>query len=120
MTKWPGVITILRLTAEPDLGQDGGIVLMKPLEKFPPTYPNPNGRSFWIGIGLIIVSFVIMAFYFAIPFLPVSLNAKAGIVIAISALSWGLFFVGSLFTGKEGFPFLKQQVRTRFRRSRGQ
>jgi len=114
------VITILRLTAEPDLGQDGGIVLMKPLEKIPPTYPNPNGRSFWIGIGLIIVSFVIMAFYFAIPFLPVSLNAKAGIVIAISALSWGLFFVGSLFTGKEGFPFLKQQVRTRFRRSRGQ
>ncbi len=120
MTKWPEVITILRLTAEPDLGQDGGIVLMKPLEKIPPTFPNPDGRAFWIGIGLMIVSFGIMAFYFAIPFLPVSLNAKAGIVIAISALSWGLFFVGSLFAGKEGFPFLKQQVRNRFRRSRSQ
>jgi hypothetical protein len=93
---------------------------MKPLEKFPPTHPHPSGKAFWVGIGLIIVSFGIMGFYLVIPFLPVSLNAKVGIVLAISASGWGLFFVGSFITGKEGFPFLKQQVRNRFRKSRSQ
>jgi hypothetical protein len=90
---------------------------MKPLERAQSKTTNPNGRAFWIGIGFMISSFGIMTFYFVIPFLPVSFKAKAGIVIVISAFSWGLFFVGTLFAGKEGYPFLKQLVRSRFRKS---
>lgn len=79
--------------------------------------PYPKGRLFWIGIGLMAGSFGIFPFYFVIPFLPVSFKAKASLAIAAWVLNWGMFFVGTLFAGKEGYPFLKQLVRSRFRKS---
>ncbi|MFQ5801606.1 MAG: hypothetical protein ACE5JQ_01755 [Candidatus Methylomirabilales bacterium] len=76
----------------------------------------PKGRAFWIGVGLMAMSFGVFLMYLAIPFLPVSLEAKVGIGIAGWLISWGLFLGGILLAGKEGYSYLKQLLRRRLRK----
>ncbi|MFQ5853591.1 MAG: hypothetical protein ACE5JU_23785 [Candidatus Binatia bacterium] len=64
-----------------------------------------------------VTSFGVFVLYLMIPFLPVSLKAKAGIAIVGWAIGWGLFLVGTLLAGKDGYRYLKQLVRSRFRKS---
>lgn len=80
-----------------------------------PAYP--KGRAFWVGIWLIGLSFGVFAFYPAIPFLSISLRAKATVAFVGWGISWGLFFLGTLLAGNEGYPYFKQLVRRRFGRS---
>ncbi|MFQ5990249.1 MAG: hypothetical protein ACE5K9_10085, partial [Candidatus Methylomirabilales bacterium] len=76
-----------------------------------------KGRAFWVGIWLIGLSFGVFAFYPAIPFLSISLRAKATVAFVGWGISWGLFFLGTLLAGNEGYPYFKQLVRRRFGRS---
>ncbi len=90
---------------------------MNPLQKVYPTLGRPKGKAFWTGVGLMFCSFGVFLIYLVIPFLSVSFEAKASIAIAAWILSWGLFLVGTLLSGKEGYRFLKQLVRDRIRKS---
>jgi hypothetical protein len=90
---------------------------MNPLQKVDPTPARLKGKVFWTGVGLIFSSFGVFLLYLVIPFLSVSFEAKASIAIAAWILSWGLFSVGTLLTGKEGYRYLKQLVRDRIRKS---
>ncbi len=90
---------------------------MNPLQKVNPTPGYPKGKALWTGIGLMASSFGIFPLYLVIPFLQVSFETKATIATAAWGLSWVLFFVGTLLAGKEGYPYLKQLVRSRFRKS---
>lgn len=90
---------------------------MNPLQKVDPNPANPKGKAFWTGVGLMFSSFGVFLVYLVIPFLSVSFEAKASIAIAAWIFSWGLFLVGTLLTGKEGYRYLKQLVRDRNRKS---
>ena len=70
--------------------------------------PQQRGSRFWIGLGVMVLSFALYPAYGLIAFLPISAQAKAGAMAAGWALSWSLFFVGSLLAGKEGGVYLKQ------------
>jgi len=70
-----------------------------------------------VGIGLIAASFGIFALFGVIPFLPVSSETKAGIAVIGWAISWALFFIGSLLAGNEGYSYLKQLIRRWFQRA---
>lgn len=54
-----------------------------------------------IGLGLMIVSCIFYAGLFALPFLPFSTTAKAGIGTGIIVLGEGSFWLGVLIAGKE-------------------
>ncbi len=62
-------------------------------------------------------SFGAFVLYLVILFLSVSFEAKASIAIATWTLSWGLFLIGTLLTGKEGYRYLRQFVRDQIRKS---
>lgn len=78
----------------------------------------PRGRAFWIGIGLMAISFSFLPvsavlFYF---YLPIPSDTMLGMLVGGWIVSWGLLFVGTLLAGKEGYPYLKQLVRKRFQK----
>jgi hypothetical protein len=64
-----------------------------------------------VGIGLIAASFGIFVLFGVIPFLPVSSETKTGIAVIGWAVSWLLFFIGSLLAGNEGYSYLKRLFR---------
>ena len=70
-----------------------------------------------MGIGLMATSFGIFALFLIIPFLPVSSETKAGIAVTGWAVSWLLFFIGSLLAGNEGYSYLKQFFRRWFQKA---
>ena len=70
-----------------------------------------------MGIGLIAASFGIFALFGVIPFLPVSSETKTGIAVIGWAVSWLLFFIGSLLAGNEGYSYLKQLFRRWFQKT---
>lgn len=76
----------------------------------------PKGKAFWIGIGLMVMSFSAVLLYLLIPFLPVSSDTMLGMLVGGWVVSWGLFFAGTLLAGKEGYPYLKQLVRKQFQK----
>ncbi len=88
-----------------------------PMQKIAPQPIFPKGKAFWVGIGLMASSFGVFVLYLVIPFLSVSFEAKASIAVAGWAIAWGLFFIGTFLAGKDGYPYLKQLVRRRLRKS---
>lgn len=64
-----------------------------------------------------VASFGNFALFGIIPFLPVSLEMKAGIAIIGWAMSWLLFIIGSLLAGNEGYSYLKQLLRKWFQKT---
>ena len=62
----------------------------------------PQGLSFWLGVILMALSFGIYPAYPVVPFLPISAWRKGEVAMGLSAVSWGMFFVGSVLVGKKG------------------
>jgi hypothetical protein len=69
----------------------------------------PQGLSFWLGIILMALSFGIYPSYPVVPFLPISAWHKGEVAIGLSAVSWGMFLVGSALVGKKGVAYLKRR-----------
>ena len=54
------------------------------------------------------VSFLVYpAYSIIILFLPFSGKIKAGVIVAASLLSWGVFSAGIFLAGREGYDWLK-------------
>ena len=51
---------------------------------------------------LMALSFGIYPEYLVVPFLPISAWRKGEVAMGLSAVSWGMFFVGSVLVGKKG------------------
>ncbi len=62
---------------------------------------------FFVGVGMMAISFLVYPGYALIPVLPLPGPLKVGIAVAASVVSWTLFGLGTLLTGKEGYPYLK-------------
>ncbi|MFQ5846647.1 MAG: hypothetical protein ACE5IQ_03120 [Candidatus Methylomirabilales bacterium] len=90
---------------------------MDPVQHTKPDPARPKGKGFWIGVGLMASSFAVLGFYLVIPFLPVSEKTMVSMLGVGWLVSWGLFFVGTLLVGRDGYLYLKQLVRNWFRRS---
>jgi hypothetical protein len=69
--------------------------------------PGRPTHRFFLGVGMMAMSFLIYPGYALIPFLPVSGSLMVGIVVVASVVSWTLFGLGALLAGKEGYPYLK-------------
>jgi prolipoprotein diacylglyceryltransferase len=69
----------------------------------------PQGLSFWLGVILLALSFAIYPAYPVVPFLPVSALRKGEVAVGLFAVSWGMFFVGSVLVGKKGVAYLKRR-----------
>ena len=89
---------------------------MDPYQKAEPDLALPKGKAFWIGIALMVMSFGPFGFYFVIPFLPVSSVTMLRLFVAGLIASWGLFFIGTLLAGKDGYTYLRQLFRKRFQK----
>ncbi len=64
---------------------------------------------FFVGVGLIAVSFTVYLAYFVIAlFLPFSGEMKVTAIVAASLLSWAGFSLGIFFAGPEGYHLLKR------------
>ncbi len=71
----------------------------------------PPGRvTFWVGTTLILLSFGIYPAYPLLHLLPISLWQKGGVGLALAAISWGTFLVGSALVGKQGVAYLKRRL----------
>jgi hypothetical protein len=79
----------------------------------------PQGLSFWLGVILMALSFGIYPAYPVVPFLPISTWRKGEVAVALSAVSWGMFFVGSVLVGKNSVAYLKQRFFERREHQRG-
>jgi hypothetical protein len=55
------------------------------------------------------LSFGIYPAYPVVPFLPISAWRKGEVAIGLLAVSWGMFFVGSVLVGKKGVAYLKRR-----------
>jgi hypothetical protein len=55
-----------------------------------------------------VLSFGIYPAYPVVPFLPISAWRKGEVPVGLSAVSWGMFFVGSVLVGKKGVAYLKR------------
>jgi hypothetical protein len=69
----------------------------------------PQGLAFWLGVILLALSFGIYATYPVVPFLPISAWRKGEVAIGLSAVSWGMFLLGSALVGKNGVAYLKRR-----------
>ncbi|MBI5166772.1 MAG: hypothetical protein HY998_03375 [candidate division NC10 bacterium] len=72
---------------------------------------SPQKVAFRVGLSLMAMSFLVYLSYSFIPFLPLSGPIKVGIAIGASTISWGLFGLGMLLAGKEGYAYLKKWVK---------
>ncbi len=78
-----------------------------------------QGVSFWLGVILMVLSFGIYPAYPVVPFLPISAWRKGEVVVGLSAVSWRMFFVGSVLVGKKGAAYLKRRLFERMKDYRG-
>ncbi len=69
----------------------------------------PHRLSFWLGAILMALSFGIYPAYPLVPLLPISAWRKGQVAMGLSAVSWALFFVGSVLVGKEGVISLRRR-----------
>ena len=69
----------------------------------------PQGLAFWLGVILMALSFAIYPAYPAVPFLPISAWHKGEVAVGLLAVSWGMFFLGSVLVGKKGVAYLKRR-----------
>ena len=80
---------------------------------------SPQGLSFWLGVMLMALSFGIYPAYLVVAFLPISAWRKGGAAMGLLAVSWGMFFVGSVLVGKKGVAYLKRRFSERREHQRG-
>jgi hypothetical protein len=66
-------------------------------------------RSSWVGLILMAASFGIYFAYPVVPFLPLSMWQKGGVVIGLAAVSWGVFLAGSALVGRKGVAPLEHR-----------
>jgi hypothetical protein len=66
-----------------------------------------------------VLSFGIYPGYPVVSFLPISAWRKGEMAIVLSAVSWGMFLVGSVLVGKRGVAYLKRHFFERRERQRG-
>jgi hypothetical protein len=69
----------------------------------------PQGLSFWLGVILMALSFGIYLAYPVVPFLPITVWRKGEVAVGLAAVSWGMFFVGSVLVGTKGVAYLKRR-----------
>mgnify|MGYP001188968555 CR=1 FL=1 len=69
----------------------------------------PQGLSFWLGVTLMALSFGIYPAYPVVAFLPISAWRKGEVAMGLLAVSWGMFFLGSVLVGKKGVAYLKRR-----------
>ena len=69
----------------------------------------PQRLSFWLGVILLALSFAIYPAYPVVPFLPISAWRKGEVAVGLLAVSWGMFFAGSVLVGKKGVAYLKRR-----------
>jgi hypothetical protein len=69
----------------------------------------PQGLAFWLGVILLALSFGTYASYPVVAFLPISTWRKGEVAIGLSAVSWGMFLLGSVLVGKKGVAYLKRR-----------
>ena len=62
-----------------------------------------------MGVILMVLSFGIYPSYPVVPFLPISVWRKGEVAIGMSAVSWGMFLLGSVLVGKKGVAYLKRR-----------
>ena len=55
------------------------------------------------------LSFAIYPAYPVVSFLPISAWRKGAVTVGLSAVSWGIFLVGSVLVGKKGVAYLKRR-----------
>jgi len=79
----------------------------------------PQGLSFWLGVILVVLSFGIYPAYPVVPFLPISAWRKGEVAVGLLAVSWGMFFVGSVLVGKKGVAYLRRRFFERSERQLG-
>jgi hypothetical protein len=65
------------------------------------------------------LSFGIYPAYPVVPFLPISAWRKGEVAMGLSAVSWGMFLVGSVLVGKKGVAYLKRRFFEGRERQRG-
>jgi len=70
----------------------------------------PLEFAFWLGVTLMALSFGIYPSYPIVVFLPISAWRQGGVAIALSAVSWGMFLLGSVLVGKKGVAYLKRRL----------
>ena len=63
---------------------------------------------FSIGVALIAVSFGIYPAYPLIALLPVPMQVRIVTAVLASAVSWGLFLIGTALAGKQGVEYVKR------------
>jgi len=78
-----------------------------------------KGFSFWLGVTLMALSFGIYALFPVVLFLQISAWHKGEVAVGLSAVSWGMFCVGSMLVGKRGVTYLKRRVFGRREHQRG-
>ncbi len=79
----------------------------------------PQALSFWLGVTLIVLSFGIYLAYPMVPFLPFSVWRKGEVAVGLSAVSWGMFLLGSVLAGKKAVASLKRRFFGRGEHERG-
>ncbi len=89
---------------------------MDPHQEAEPDLTLPRGRAFWIGIGLMAISFSFLPVSAVLFYLAMPSDTMLGMLVGGWIVSWGLFFVGTLLAGKKGYPYLKRIVRKRFQK----
>ncbi len=89
---------------------------MDPHQEAEPDLTLPRGRAFWIGIGLMAISFSFLPVSAVLFYLAMPSDTMLGMLVGGWIVSWGLTFVGTLLAGKEGYPYLKRIVRKRFQK----
>ncbi|HEY3303635.1 MAG TPA: hypothetical protein VGL70_08900 [Candidatus Binatia bacterium] len=74
-----------------------------------PRAPTARRLRFLLGVALIAVSFTVYLAYFVIVlFLPYSAEAKVGVIVAASLVSWAGFSLGIFLAGHEGYHWIKR------------
>jgi hypothetical protein len=67
----------------------------------------------WLGIGLIVISSVLYGSILAIPFLSLTLKAKAAVTTALIITGEATFWIGALILGKEVVTCFRRHLNPR-------
>ena len=83
------------------------------------TIPVVKNKRFYIGLGGIILSFVL---YFCLPLLfllPYNVETIGGIIAIAYGVSWGIFTIAIAIMGKDGYIYIKDYLKKYYQRFKG-
>jgi hypothetical protein len=69
-----------------------------------------RGLAFWLGVLLIVGSFLIYPAYPTIALLDISVEKRVLAAVLASILSWGTFFLGSALAGRDGLNYIRARL----------